>query len=252
VPGATKASNGTLTPGSTSATVYADSPGDTYNRGQTRFTIPGFKDDPRYTTFYAEGSAITGGFVGDEPAVADADLSRAQTALRQALANAVSAAVSSQIPEGFIPVTNASDITYTDIAQTPGNASTALLSQSATAVTAIVRLDDIASAIARAKVEGYTGEAVTIKDASSLNVSLASTTKPVGTLTLMLGGSPTIVWKYDPVALKQALLGKQKSAFESILESFRPAITKAEAKVRPFWQRTFPSDPTKITVISAE
>ena len=54
VPGATKAADGTLTPGTVTATVYADAPGATYNLGQTQFTIPGFKGSPQYTKFYAK------------------------------------------------------------------------------------------------------------------------------------------------------------------------------------------------------
>lgn len=251
VPGATQGSGTALTPGTATITVYADSPGAEYNRGATKFTIPGFKGDPRYETFYAEAAALVGGFVGTEPAVAGADLTKASAALQQDLENAINSAITSQLPDGFIPVSGAFDITFSDIAQSPGQGNTALLSQSATASAAIVRVSDLAAAIARAGVEGYTGEAVTLSEPNAVTVAVASTTKPVGTLTITASGNSALKWQYDPIALKQALLGKEKSAFEDILETFRPAITKAEAKVRPFWQGNFPSDPEKITVTAA-
>lgn len=252
VPGATRAANGTLTPGQTTVTVYADSPGVEYNRGETRFTIPGFKGDPRYTAFYAEGKSIAGGFVGNEPAVSQSDLAKAQTTLRSQLQASINTAISSQTPEGFIPVPGAFDITYADIAQTAGPNNTATLSQSATAAAAIVRASDLAAAVARKVVNGYKGEAVNFGDSSNLAVSTATTTKPVGTLSLKLSGSAELVWQYDPEALKNALLSKEKSSFESILKSFEPAITGAEAEVRPFWKRAFPSDPTKIEILAGE
>ncbi len=252
VPGAIKAANGTLTPGSISATVYADSPGVEYNRTETRFTIPGFKGDPRYTAFYAEGKAITGGFVGSEPAVAASDLAKAQALLRSELEKGINAAITSQIPEGFTPVAGAFDVTYSDIAQTAGAGNSATLSQSATASAAIVRVGDVAAAIARKVVEGYKGEAVTLKEPSALTITTATTTKPVGLLSLRLSGSVTLLWQYDAEALKQALIGKEKSSFESILNGFEPAITGAEAEVRPFWKSAFPSNAEKITILAGE
>ncbi|MBC7836156.1 hypothetical protein H7X87_00040 [Acetobacteraceae bacterium] len=250
VPGGTKAANGTLTPGSTSATVYADSPGAEYNRGETRFTIPGFKEDPKYTTMYAEGKSIVGGFVGAEPSVSTSDLTKAQTMLRTQLESAIATAVSSQIPEGSVPIAGAFDIVYADIAQTPGANNTATLSQSATAAVGIVKINDLAAAIARKTVTGYNGEAVTFTNSAALNIATASTTKPTGVLNLRFSGNPTLIWQYDQNALIGALVGKEKSSFESILKTFEPAITGAEAEVRPFWQRSFPSDPQKITVIA--
>ncbi len=59
------------------------------------------------------------------------------------------------------------------------------------------------------------------------------------------------MWQYDPNALKTALLGKSKSEFQTIVESFAPAIQSAQAKVRPFWEGSFPSDPGKIDVVTA-
>jgi hypothetical protein len=252
VPGATKGAEDTLTPGTISVTAYADSPGVEYNRGETRFSIPGFTGDPRFENFWATAPQLSGGFVGTEAAVSESDLEQAQMALKQGLDEALSAAVTSQIPEGFMLVSLAHSVTYSDIAQSPGPNDTALLSQSATAVVAIVRINDLAASLARAGAPEYTGEAVTIKNVGDITLSTASTTRPIGTLSLVVGGAPTVVWTYDPIALKQALLGKEKGSFESVLESFRPAIVRAEAKVRPFWHRTFPADPEKITVTTGE
>jgi len=64
VPG-TSVENGEIVPGSVSATVYADEPGEDYNKGFSDFTIPGFKGSPRYENFYARSKTeITNGFSG--------------------------------------------------------------------------------------------------------------------------------------------------------------------------------------------
>lgn len=256
VPGATKAADGTLTPGTVSATVFADAPGAAYNLGQTQFTIPGFKSDPRYTKFYAQTSGITGGFVGQQAGVAPADLTAAQTALEQGLKNALQQAASTQIPKQYLLIPGTFIVTYGDLTQTPIDANTVALSETATANGDTVRTSDLAAAIAKQQVTGYNGEAVDFADTSAITVGLqGSSTPSQGALTLALSGSPTLVWQFDPNALKAALVGKSKSAFEQIVGSFAPAITCSKATpcsaaIRPFWSSTFPTDVNKITVVT--
>lgn len=256
VPGATKAADGTLTPGTVSATVYADQPGATYNLGQTQFTIPGFKGDPRYTKFYAQTSGITGGFVGAQATVAPADLTAAQSALEGGLKNALQQAASIQIPKQYLLIPGTFAVTFGDITQTPIDANTVALSETATASGDTVRTSDLAAAIAKQVVTGYNGEAVDFADVSAITVGLQGTsTASQGSLTLALSGTPTLVWQFDPNALKAALVGKSKSAFEQIVGSFAPAITCSKdtpcsAAIRPFWSSTFPTDVNKITVVT--
>lgn len=249
VPGA-KGSGNTLTPGSVSVTVYADSPGEAYNRGETRFTIPGFKGDPRYDKFYAEGSAITGGFVGTEPAVSAADLTKATDALKQGLSQVAQSSLTSQVPAGYIVVPGTLQVTFSDVYQTQGADSTANISQSATITGVIVESNALASYLAKNHVGDYSGEPVAFGDDTALTIAAATTTRPGdASIELALSGSPTLVWQYDPTALKNALVGKSKNEFEAILKQFEPAITRAEAKIVPFWQGSFSQDPEKITIV---
>ena len=241
------------TAGSATATVYADSPGASYNRGQTRFTIPGFKGDPRFEKFYAEASSIANGYVGPEPAVAGADLTKAREALQQGLAQAAQSTLGSQMPAGYLPVPGTIQVTYSEISQSPGQGSTAILGQSATMSAAIIAQDMLAHVIAKQTVQDYGGESVAFKDPTAVILSAPTSTKLTeGRITLSLSGSPTLVWQYDPNALVDALLGKNKGEFEAIIEAFAPAIMRAEAKLRPFWDGSFPSERDKITVVAKE
>lgn len=252
VPGAT-GTEGNLTPGSLSVTVYADAPGASYNRsGDTRFTLPALKGDPRYDTMYAEGQSISGGLVGPEPAVAEADLTRAEQALQQGLAQAAQSALASQIPAGYLVIPGSLDITYSSITQVAGEDNTAILSQTATLQAAIVKTDDLANAVAKQKVSGYGGEAVTFVDPTGLAIAATSSPASETDLSLNLTGELGLKWRYDPTALTNALLGKPKAEFQEIIQSFSPAIRSAEAKVRPFWDGSFPSDQNKIEVVPGE
>jgi hypothetical protein len=248
VPGGVKNPDNTLTPGATTVTLYADSPGSEYNRGDTKFTIPGFKGDPRYDKFYAQGSSISGGFVGNEPAVAQADLDKATDLIKQGLSQAAQSSLASQVPPGYLPVPGSLQIVFTPLTQTPGDNNTATIAQTATMSGIIVRASDLAASVAKQTVQDYHGETVAFSDVSAVSIATATTTKAAENITLSLSGSPTLVWQYDQAALKAALVGKSKSTFESIVASFAPAIARAEAKVRPFWQGNFPTDPNKIEV----
>lgn len=244
------------TPGSVSVTAYADQPGADYNRGATQFTIPGFVGDPRYTKMSAQTAGMTGGLVGTEPSVAPADLASAQAKLEQGLADSLQGATG-KIPQGFVVIPGTLHVTYSGVTKAPGqDNSTAVISEVAQGSADAVSLSDLAANIAKQTVQGYGGEAVNFADPSQITIALASSTKPAGgALTLALSGSPTLVWQFDPNALKQALLGKSKSQFETILQSFSPAIqcstdAPCKASIRPFWTSTFPSNPDKINVVT--
>lgn len=236
------------TPGTAKVTVYADVAGAEYNRGATHFTVPGFKNDPRYSKFYADADSISGGFVGNEPAVAQADLDSAKAAMAQKLSESASNSIRQQVPEGFAIVENTAQSTYSDMRQTPEGSNSAALSQTLTTTVAAVRLSDLAAYTASKTVEGYAGEAVTFDDPTSVKITAATGTKPVGKIDFTVSGTKSIVWVYDPEAVKTALLGKNKANFETIISSFRPALTGAEVTLRPFWASQFPAEPSKIKV----
>jgi len=243
------------TAGQVSVTVYADSPGPDYNRsGSTTFTIPGFKGDPRYSKFSGTSQGpISGGFVGTQPAVAPADLANATTQLKTQLDSDARQSAAQNIPNGYTAIPGTLSVTFGDIVQSPGEGGTALVAQSATAQGAVIKLADLASNIAKGTVQGYAGEAVSIDPSSTLNVTASTTDLTSGSIQLTLTGQVNLLWVFDPNAVKQALLGKPKSQFQTVLQSFAPAIActqqePCDASIRPFWSTTFPTDPNKITV----
>ncbi len=250
VPGTT-GTGSSLKPGTAIVTIYADSPGPEYNKpAGTTFTIPGFKGDPRYAKFSAKaGGALTNGFIGDEPAVAAADLSTAKLSLQKKLDTDVRSAATAEIPAGHAAVPGTLEVTFADLVQTPGADKTATISQSAMASWAIIRQSDLANAIAQTEVDRYQGEALNFGDVSEMEVTLASTSKRSdGILTLNLKGKTTLVWQFDKEAFLAALVGKGKVELQATIQAFQPAIAKADATIRPFWRGAFPSDAAKIKI----
>jgi hypothetical protein len=251
VPGATKQGE-TLVPGTATATIYADSPGADYNRQDpTRFTIPGFAGDPRFSKFYAQSQGpISGGFVGEEPSVPQEELAKAQANLKLQLDSTLRAKAQSEVPDGFFAVPGTLTITYGDLNKVQqGNS--AALSQSAVAMQAIIKASEFASVLARLALGNeYHGEAVALSQSSAITITLATSSKPHDeVLHLKLSGTGILVWQFDPQAVKQAILGKNQEALSGVIQTFAPAITRAEASIRPFWVQNFPTDPEKIQVV---
>lgn len=235
--------------GTVKAIAYADTPGVDYNRsGTTVYTIPGFKGKAQYAKITAVSGPITGGFVGSQPAVADADLAKAKTAMEVQLDAAVRQQLASNLPQGYQVIGGSLAVTFGDLSQSDAGNGQAAVSETASAHAYVLRTADVAAAVARQTVQGYSGEAVSFADPSSIQPA-ASTTGQASSLNLALGaGDATLVWQLDPQALKQALVGQPKSNFEAIIRGFQPAAAKADATIRPFWTSTFPTDPNKISV----
>ncbi len=256
IPGIVTKSDGSQGPGTVTVSVTADKPGADYNQTTpVQMTIPGFKGTAKYAKFLAQSQgSISGGLVGDVPAIAPADMSNAQNELKQQLDSSIRSAAISQVPEGFVAVNGSLGVTYTDINQTPGAGNTVNLSEGATATVAILRIGDLASALASQALPDYKGESIAFRDLSKVTVSLvpSGATNITGPLHISVGGTPVLIWQFDAAALKQALLGKDTSSFQNIIKGYEPAIATAEASVRPFWKATFPSDPNKVTVVVSQ
>ena len=254
VPGYKKASDGTITPGVTTAKVYADQVGDTYNIAPARFTIPGFKGDPEYDAVYAESKeAFTGGFDGKRFIIADADLKSTQEALRTELRNSLLGRIDAEKPAGFTVFKDAVSFTYQTLPSTAAGSDQATIKEKATMRIPIFKNDDFASFIAAATVPGYEGKSVHIADPSTLTFSYTSATTTVSDISAVpsidfkLTGRPQLIWSYDADKLKADLVGKHKTALNAVLGAY-PAIEKAEAVIKPFWQSKFPKKAKDITV----
>ncbi len=113
VPG-TRVEGGEVIPGSVEVKVYADAPGEEYNKELTDFTIPGFKGDPRYESFYARSkTSMTGGFTGTVRVIPEEDAERVRNELRLELKQRLLEQAFSDVPEDFILYSNAAFFSFT-------------------------------------------------------------------------------------------------------------------------------------------
>lgn len=240
-------------PGSVEATVFADQPGEKYNIGLTDFTIPGFKSIPsKYKNIYARSkTAMTGGAKGMMKVVREADARAVRDTLNAELKAELLASAASQTPDQFLFFPNASVLHFEQLPDVSKEDGTVELTQKALLTALIVPRDVFAKAVAKKSLPDYLGEPVAVPDASSLTVTLRDVA--IGVLDkdpvfLRVKGNATLVWEYDAAALKDALKGKKAAELKQIFAAFEK-LTPVKAVIRPFWQKSFPDDVSKIKIV---
>ena len=255
VPGYTIDKTGKKVPGVINAQVYADQVGEQYNSAPGKFTVPGFKDSPEFTTIYGEStSPFTGGFNGKKFKIDDTDLQTAQQALRTELRNSLLGRIYAEKPAGFVLFKDAVTFTYESLPSVAYGENLATIKERVLLRIPLFKEDNFAAFIAKATVPAYDGNPVRIKDYSSFTFSYKGATTSSSdisnytTIAFNLSGKPQIIWKYDIEKLKADLLNTNKSALTSILGNY-PAIEKANAVIRPFWKTTFPTKTEGIKLI---
>ena len=249
-------------PGTVSATVYADAPGQNYNIGETTFTLPGLAGSSLATLVTAKSATpMTGGFSGTRPAVSQTTDDSQHASLQSALAATIQSTLNSQIPAGYVVVPGGTQTTYQALSDTAtstkSNANSVAITEQGTLSAIAFPSDSLAKAIAYKIAGTYAGEPISLQSANTMNLTAdASTTdfaslSTASTYTFTLSGTATIIWKIDGSKIAGAVAGKTRDSAQSILAGF-PEIHSATLILRPFWNDTFPQDPSHIhiTVIS--
>lgn len=238
--------------GSVSVEVYADQPGEQYNIGPvTRFTLPGLKSSPdMFSTVYARsGATFSGGFVGERPRVAPSTLERARAEVRTRLEERAAEALLGE-PQGLtIPGLLRTVFVSQSLTSEAGGG--VRIHEKATVVFPVFTAETFALVMAKgisADAENAIVRFVPQQTFAATADASALAALETGPFPFSLGGEGTIVFTIDSEALVNALLGREKSAFEAIVSSF-PGIETAHARVSPLWTRSFPDDPDSLTIV---
>ena len=237
-------------PGKVSVTVVADQVGAAHNIGTTaRFTLPGLESNAAmHRDVYAYSSAsTTGGFSGDQPGVAESDLSAAVAKVRARLQEKAKSLFAAQNSEASTVLTYR--VQFTDMPNTAEAAGTVRIHQAARVEVAVVPSDAFSSIVAQtvaANVENGTVRLVP-KDGFTVELIDANATWGNDPIDFTLKGQAEIVWVVDTEALAAALAGRNSQAFQTIVSNF-PGVQSARARIEPFWERTFPSKASDIHI----
>lgn len=243
-------------PGSIEAVIYADEAGEKYNVGLKDFTIPGFKGDPRYSSFSAKSkpsSPVAGGFSGVMKVVSDADRKAAQTEIEKSLRADLLKEAEAGLSADSVLFDNAYLITFAPLPQENLANNQVTIKEEGTISGFVFSKKTLSSFVARATVKDYKNESILIENISDLSFTPKKEIHPAtdSDISFAIAGNAHFVWTYDEGVLKEALAGKSRDEVPAAIKAF-PTIEKIDISMSPFWRRSFPSDTTRITIQRAQ
>ncbi len=255
VPGYTRGGGGDIAPGVIQANVFADQPGEEYNIGPSKFTIPGFAGSPEFDNVTGESvESMQGGFNGPRFIIDEGELQTAQQSLQMELRNSLLARIDAEKPAGFTSFAGAITFTYETLPAVEYGENLATIKEKAILRVPLFSEPSFAEYIAAATIPGYETAPVRIENPNDLTFAYTSATTSSSNIAAMEGleftlvGRPLIVWEYDAEALKKDLAGKSKTALTTVLGGY-PAIERADAKSQPVWSTSFPQNTEDIDII---
>ncbi len=252
VPGMTRAADGTEKPGEIETPVAADEAGEKYNIGPSTFTIPGFSGTPRHSKITAQSSSpMRGGFIGERATIAASVRTEAESALRAELVEKLKAEADAlrieQAEDVFVYDT--AQIVYAPPMERAAGGKNATLELSGTLRIAHLEGPAFAEYLAGETLASYDRLPIELTNAKDLSITLLPIENTLAeqlpwseeSMRLKVSGTAHFVWLFDETRFKADLVGKEESAFPTILRSY-PGIGRAEVASRPFWSDTLPTD----------
>lgn len=243
------------TPGSLEVTVYADEPGADYNIGLTDFTIPGFEGQPQFFKFFARSKTpMVGGFSGTQKVVDPTEAETVRATLRESLRAQLRDLAGGKVPTGSFIVEGSEQVAFESVvaeAREDAPADEATLTERGTLTAYVVDRATLASFVAEQSIGTYDGAPVVIQDQATMNVTISPAAGTSSSATVAFRGDGTLEWTFDSVRLAEEFAGKRKNEAQMVLASY-PAIDDAVINLRPFWKRSFPNNPERITIAVAE
>ena len=242
--------NGTA--GTVQVSVVAEKPGSQYNIGATsKFTLPGLIDNKdMYSRVSARSTAaMSGGSSANDPGVDPAALATAETAMRGRIEAKAREYVKS-LPPANVAFPELLQISYQDLPGTPEANNMIRVHLKAHVSVPTFTENDLATAIVKWANTDPQGAGLTLVPQAGFSVSpidASSSTFGLSPIAFSLKGATQVIWKVDSAAVANALAGKDKDAFQAIVNGF-PSIQEAKARIEPFWSRTFPKNATTIQI----
>ncbi len=256
IPGMKKIGTKT-TPGSIEVGITAQEEGGVYNSKITDLTgdfkIVGFKGDKKYDLFYGRmKSDITGGFTGINKIVDPAVAIETRNRIHDTLKKQLIAEADAQVPQGFIMYDNAYIITYQTLDNSPVEGNQVIMNERATFTGILFKRDSLTHYIAAKEIQKFKGNIEPL-GIENLEFTLANkadfSASQSAPLVFSLKGIFKLVGTYPTAELTRSLAGEPVKDISTVLSTYG-TITSADVVIRPFWKRSFPNKPERITIES--
>jgi hypothetical protein len=194
---------------------------------------------------------MKGGYSGNQPSVDAATAQSAISQLRTQLETKARAAISALQNDSMTVFPGLAMITYQDLPSTVDtDGKTAHINENVHVVVPVFPASIFAQTVAQlVSADTAVGDVRIIPESGygAAYADASSTPNLGGPIGIALSGTAQIVWNVDAPTLAKAVAGRDSSAFQTIISSF-PGVEEARAHIEPFWQNSFPADPSSIRI----
>ncbi|OGZ32787.1 MAG: hypothetical protein A2V69_03090 [Candidatus Portnoybacteria bacterium RBG_13_40_8] len=251
IPGAI-VEEGKIIPSSKEVAVEADEPGDAYNIGPSKFTIPGFEGTPKYASFYGQSvEPMAGGAKGIMKVATKQDIEGATQIVSLELKNKVKEEFKKKIPSDLKMLDDGQVLEVIESDSTldtddPGKEFTITVKVKAWGLA--FKENDVLVIIKEEIKDKISTDKFLIPSTIKVNYKNVKVDSAKGKLNFICQIEAKTAWNLDESELKSELSGKNEIEVRKYLSSL-PEIETAKVIFWPFWVKSIPQNKNKIKII---
>ncbi len=242
--------------GSVVVGIIAEQAGANYNikpldlTGDFKFL--GYKGTTKYDGFFGRIKAdIVGGFSGNKKTISTTAQTDAANELKKTIESKLLARVAATIPTGYMMFEKSYTIEYQDIASSTDQKNLADVSIKGILYGVIFNSKTMIDFIAKKQIQDSRLLDYKIDGLKSLTLKIVNdkdfSPKKGNTLSFNLLGQIRITGIINETELKTKLIGLRVKEIDNVIKT-NPSVKYATVLLTPFWMRSFPNSPEKITI----
>ncbi len=247
---ARKTDKGKIVPGAVDVGIIADQPGVEYDMSiltetALDFTIPAFKNTPRYTTVTGRlKKDLVGGFNAKKKIISPEIEKAAYQDIESQLKDKLLKNIKLAVPDDLVLFDNSYIIEYQKLPVISSDSSTAKLGSKGTLYGVIFNSRSLLDTLAKKQIDDNRLQTYKIDGLKSLKFTmLNSKDNPIKKglpISFNLEGSIKITGTFSEAELKNKLLSVKLDQMNTIIKQY-PSIRSVSVILTPFWMRRFPN-----------
>ena len=247
-----KVINGKVIPSEVAVEVEAQEPGEDYNIGPSKFSVPGLAGTAFYYTIWGESEKnMEGGFKKEVKKITTQDIEEAKEKLKEDLYQLAKNSLKSQIPEDFVLVEDAifEEDSQISCFGKPEDRLSEFNCQGKIKIKGLgFELADLKELATKLLLNKIPSVKSFWPDSLKLNFSPQTLIPEEGKMILNLEVEVETYTKISKVTLTSQIKGLSKTEIEKIVSESWPQVEKIEFKFWPFWIKKAPHNPERIKI----
>lgn len=254
VPGA-KVSGGNIVPGTVSATVQADEPGESYNIASTHFTIPGLSGTAKYDKIYADTtSVIRGGFTQEITVLSQADVDSNKEKMVSDLSSKLNQELVDKNKDKTVFLNGVKPVVVETTPSVPVDTESAKFDLKVKIKTSTLAANnnDFNYLLYKKLANSLPSDKELVEDSlKDTKTEVSTYDEKTGKESVKVDAKGYITTKIDKDKIKEAIAGKSQNEAATYLASLKD-VAEAKVDLWPFWVRSVPRFLTRNIYIVTE